>query len=353
MCANTSLLYPKTPPSSTPPTRHLDHRPAGNTTSHTTRYHTNGTIKNTTQCTSENITNNITENITSCTALTTSAFFTPVPTDQILALAGARRLKRPDAMLLLALLSHKRRPHVTEVRPRQDRIVKRYLRDRLGRVHGLRYDLAQTLALLPAKATRASHGAAPRPGGVQAPSASQSGPNPAPAPKRQKCRPESESDDAEIDNSADGPATPPVPPVVQDLIGVGVIGRIAEQLCARYGEARCRQALAVAARRKGITNAPAWIYRCLTEGWDLARAVPSRPQSQHEYTPLAPSTPPDAAHADVLTDLAPDAFDALERAARARLIAETPVLRPVFEKGRRTPALRARMRGLLAAGVGV
>jgi hypothetical protein len=309
--------------------------------------------------------------------LQAGTFFSPVPTDQILALTAARSIKRPDAMLLLALLSHKRRPDITEVRPRQDRLaellaccvrtvqrglerleaagllVKRYRRDHLGRVHGLRYDLANTLALLPPTSGRRIPPQTDRPKATpksSCPAALIECPDP--PPKRPARRPESESDSAEIENnSLPTPPAPPVSPVVGELMEIGVFGRIAAQLVARHGAARCREVLAAVGGRKRIGSAPAWVCRCLAEDWDLSRRptpAASRPQSQHPYSPPPISAPAPDPDDDVLAHLTPAAYAALERAARARLIAELPALRPVLEKGRPTPAVRSRMRLLLA-----
>lgn len=238
----------------------------------------------------------------------------------------------------------------------QGLLAKQYRRDAGGRLLGLAYDVAPTLALMPraraAAAIKTTANTTKTTDGESGPEWGAASEMP-PAPMRQKSRLPNETSVAERDNSAPAaPATAEPSPVVAQMIALGVHGRVAATLADRCGEARCQQALAALERRTKIRDRAAWCVGCLLEEWDIApvtTAPAARPRAHHPYHPPSP-TP--AAGTDPLDALPPGDLLRLEAAARAQLLAEMPVLRASFERGKSLVLIRARMKELLGSGNG-
>lgn len=180
-------------------------------------------------------------------------------------------------------------------------LVRLYVRDALGRLHGRGYDLAATLALMPSKdgstkspiskspiskATPVSD-RAPRPGAADH---ARNGAKPA--------RRQSDTDDqpketrivCQGDNSAGTIASDP--PIVVDLVALGVFGATARSL-ARKRDVRIIQEVITAAQAKKRTNLAGWIVAALssTHPWNLGprTTTPKTANGRRESIPKPPT----------------------------------------------------------------
>lgn len=292
-------------------------------------------------------------------------FFSPLPRT-VWALIEQRRITRRDAAVLGVLLDYKNQ-NSTIVGPGQESlarrlacsldtlqrslsrlaavglIVKKYLRDRTGRLRGLTYDLANVLDMMPTKTAKLRHGDWGQGSDTVRPSPSKNRPVRSQSPKPQNCGIEVESESvAEADN------TTPLSPTERDLSQAGVVPKVARRLVQKFGEDVCRRYLAAFATRPKATNPAGLIVAGITQGWTIPNAprTASRAPSPLRFGParvMAAAPPPDP-----LDGLSPPEAAALEAKARAALKAELPVLRKRFDEDRGAAVVRQRMRDLLA-----
>lgn len=170
-------------------------------------------------------------------------------------------------------------------------LVRLYVRDAWGRLHGRGYDLAGTLALMPqskgltTKATPMTDGK-PWPGGA---GYAQKG--------RVSARRQSDSGDqlkespevCQGDNRTHAAAADPA--IVVDLVALGVLGPTARSLARAHDDRRIQEVIA-AAKGNGRRSLAGWIVAALTGKWNVGpRVAAPKSQSGRQESLPRPATP--------------------------------------------------------------
>ena len=177
-------------------------------------------------------------------------------------------------------------------------LVRLYVRDAWGRLHGRGYDLAATLALMPSstkdhstKATPVTDGTAQAGAGGHA----QKGRKPVWRQSDSGDRLKESPEVCQGDNSANGPTADlndvADPAIVVDLVSLGVLGPTARSLARAHDAPRIQEVIRVA-KGKGCKSLAGWIVAALTGKWNVGPrvAAPKMERGGRESLPR-PATP--------------------------------------------------------------